>query len=495
MSDIWLPTLSPPGKQFPKAWEVFNCYKRYLLVAGSRKGAKTLTVGHKVWRHLWDTHGARVALFAVTIKSAKQGGVWEDVLNIVGKPWLQSGLVGDTGLPIAFTTKDGEGNPGPRSDPQSRSVFFRIRNRYGGESEMILFSLDDVNETEAKVRGTRFSLVWFTEGDNFKDRKIFNLSIQQLRMPHLPFEAHQWIMDSNPSDEGPDSWIYKLWYEERVRNDHPKPEFQKNLHLIEMSFRDNPWLKQEERDELEGTYCDDPTGHDRYVNGNWVIAGNARGPIFLDVLLPRHFPEGSIDVAESTHELFTGWDLGNVNNSFHIIEKRVVDGGSVWLILEELVTVGEQISTSEFTLMALEKMRMVEAHHGRKFRWMHWSDSSALTTYRAGTDGYDATEVLKASEGQINLVGADKPSGSVKTCIKIIRRLLIENRLYVGTNCPQTIAMLRKIRSGPKGGADDSGGHIHAFDSMRYPIYMEERQDLVDDARVRTSSRTIISHI
>lgn len=486
----WTPNLAP------KQWEVFNCYKRAVLLTGPRKSSKTIACAHKVWRHLWDTPGARVALISRTYKVAKSGGVWEDVINIVGAQWLSSGMTGDTGEEIAYTTQARPGGPfGPKTDLQTRTVFFRIRNRHGGESELILFSLDDDSEVEAKLKSTRFSMIWFSELSNFQTRKVFDISLLQLRMPHLNFEDHMWIADTNPAEEGEDSWIWKLWFQERVAENHPDPEFQKNLELFQFTLDDNPFLDPRERRELEGVYIYDPGEYDRNVLGHWTKGHGFLGKVFADMLAPDTFIDGAIDIGVTTDKLYSGWDLGVKYHACVLLERRMIEGRPVWLVLDEIVALDEKISTAAFTYQVVEKIMAIEKHYGRAFKWQHWSDNTALTVYRPGIDGYDASEVLLASGGQISLEAADKPEGSVKAAVKHIRRLLRERRLFVGKNCPYVIEMFEQIAAGKKYAVEDTRLK-DVFDALRYPIFMTDAEEMAAAEQIRSSPRvSAIVHV
>lgn len=473
---VWLPNQSERG------FEVFNCYKRAVLIEGPRKSGKSIAICHKVWRHLWETPGARVGVFAKTIKSAKDGGSWVDLTEVVGPEWINSGMVGITGMPIEYTTNNGAGVPGPKQDGATRTLYFRIRNMHGGESELLLFSLDNDHEVEQKVKNLRFSLIWFVELSNFKTRKVFDISLLAVRMVHLNYDLQQWISDTNPAIEGKDSWIYKLWHEERLQEEHPKPGWQKGLHVIQFNLDDNPFLDPREREELEGTYANDPGEYDRNVLGIWTRGKGGIEKHFADLIVPEvHYVEDAIDVDPITRELIGGWDPGQVNHAFVIMEERLINGLPHYLILDELEIVGEQVSIEEFAYDCYQKMLALESFYKRDFIWEHWSDSTALDTYRSAIDGYDASIILKATQGRVELMGADKPDGSVGHSIKIIKKLLRERRLFIGKNCPRVINMLEELEQ-PNGEdettVDKHHSLKHIFDAVRYPIYMRIRGDL-----------------
>ena len=482
---LWHPVLSR------KQMELYDEFEhKFVLCTGGRWGAKTIGVVQKVWRHLWETPGARGCMVAKTTKSAKEGGAWQDLIEIAAPEWLESGICGPNGLPIEYTTKDGSGKPGPRTDPTTRTVSFRIRNYWGGESEMLLFSLDNDHEVEAKLKSTRFSLIWFSELANFQLRKVFDTSKEQLRMPHLKDNQHLWIADTNPSEDGDQHWIYKLWFEEISKPDHPIPSFQKQLKRFDFSIHDNPFLTAEKKEEIKGGYIYDPKEYDRNIEGLWVKGkqGDRHFAHLLDYGPAGHFVDPAIDVSEDTEDLLGGWDPGAVNNAAVLIEKIVlkIKRGeeeievSHYNVLEECVEIDEKISTADFAYKVMLKIDGLEEHYDRRFKWLHWSDDTALNTWRAGIEGYDATVIYDATGGRVDLEAADKPEGSVDTAIKIIKRLLRERRLHVGKNCPHVIRMLEDLKVGKTKSVEDSGNNElkHVFDALRYPIYMEERKYL-----------------
>lgn len=138
-------------------------------------------------------------------------------------------------------------------------------------------------------------------------------------------------------------------------------------------------------------------------------------------------------------------------------------------------------------------MLNIENFYRRRFDWTHWSDDSALTAYRGGTGGMDAAEVLKATNGKVNLQAVEKPANSVMDSIRILRRLLREQRLFVGRNCPCAIEMLEGLRVAENGKVDD-GELKHAFDGLRYPIFMEERKWTIQHAMPQGVERSFVIH-
>jgi phage terminase large subunit len=474
--DYWIPRLAP------KQVDLFNCFDRAVLVSGPRKTGKTIAIGHRICRHLWETPGARVAIFSKTIKNATDGGIWDDLIKIIVPEWI------DSNIGFEYTTHDSKGIPGPRSDTKTKTLYFKVKNHFGGESELKLFSLDYDKDVEAKVKGTRFSMMWFSELSLFEDKNVFKVSLLQLRMTHLRRDQHMWIADTNPSDQGEDSWIYEYWYRNRMKKwDKDKDQkFWNQLALHEIFLPDNPFNTDDDVDELEALYADDPDGYERNVQGKWVKSGSSKGKHFSGVFNEyTHVIGGgddgdAIDISPNTIDLFTGWDIGDVNHSAHILEKLLVNDKPLWLVHDEQVVIGDHVSTTDFTLEFLDKMDKLQEYYKKDFLWRHWSDDSAINAYRASSGSYDYLDVLAASQNRIMLEAAIKPDGSVRTRVKLLRQLLRENRIFVAARCKATIRMLKECK---KGSAENKfvehNEHKHPFDSLTYPLLMESIEDLV----------------
>ncbi|HYE32127.1 MAG TPA: phage terminase large subunit [Methylomirabilota bacterium] len=481
---IWSPVLSP------KQLEVFNLNTRYNLVSGPRLSGKTIAVAKKVVRHTWETDRARVAVFAKTIKNAKVGP-WDDLLRCI-EEWIEAGVESEFGHVFEYTVE-------PKIDGATRMHYLRIRNYYGTESEITLHSLDYDGDVNAKVFGTRFSMFWFSELQHFKDPAVFDASIQQLRMMHLPYEQHMWIADTNPPEDGPNHFAFQKWFKDRLDIDNPDPEFQsfrRDLSLVEISVEENPFLDPRQLASLKATYRHDPEGYDRFVRGIWTFSAGHGDKHFSSIFRPSVHVLGEAvgnDPTQWTYlnpdpdcvELITGWDLGLVNHSAHILQKRMnEDGRYCYDVLDDLVTVKEDCTIEEFTLAFIEKMDRMEKILGRKVQWRHWSDDSAFRqrSRLMNMDDYDALLVEQISGGRIRFWSASKAktNGGVRKRVAEIRKLLIENRIAISAHCKPTIEMFKHLRRGAKELDFVLRGdpHKHPFDSLSYAIVMEQLGDL-----------------
>lgn len=488
----WHPNLSP------KQLEIFNSYARFLLAAGPKRTGKSLGNVHRIIRHAVEVNGARIGVFAKTQKNATAGGIWQDILDICLPEWIKAGQT-------KFTTTKVDGTPGVRQMAQTRMLYFKIQTATGGESEFQLHSIHDENEVEAIAKGTRFSCFYFPELSNFKKRLVFDITADQLRMPEVSFEDHLWISDTNPSDEGEDSWIHDIWYKIPQKDEsalEPYERVQKKyLRLIEVMIPDNPFLTPEELEVLYAQFSHDPDLFARYIEGKWVRA--TRNAIFInqfkenihkvgearptaseedwDVLLPSNSCTG----------LVSGWDLGDVGMSSHIVEQVEGAKGNEYWVLDEVVHINrrENIGLSDFAGRFMERyevwMKVVcgdDQAKREKFWWRHWSDAAALTHWRSGAEAYDKNLIAKYTDDLVVLMAAPKFPDSIRKRIIMLRILLFEQRIFVSARCHHTITMFKALKSG-KGNRliDHTDPLRHIFDSLSYAIGSEEPALLLEE--------------
>lgn len=484
----WSPDL------FVKQFEVLNDRHRRLLVSGPRKTGKSIAICHKICSHLWNTNGAKVALFTTSYKVATDGGSWTDLIEMAIPMWI--GLVDEeTGAEFKYTTHiRGDEEGGPKLDAKSRTPFFRIQNRYGGESECRLFSIDNENEIAAKTKQLRFSAVWVIELSTFKTRKILEYTLLLLRAHGVPRDEMFWISDTNPAEEGKEHWAYKVFYRDRIDPDYTDKEFQRMTGLIEIFLDDNTKLDPVEKRELENIYRDMPDEYNRFVLGLWPDSAARGRELFADILTPQHFADGVIDVHRTSETLATGWDMGGINSAFVIVERRLVDGIEYWCVLDEVVHTNHEISTADFTLQCLEKMISINSFYRERwpmfpgFQWRHWSDNSSTAFFRPQLGSVDAALVFKVSDGQIELQGVDKPAGSVEEDVKMFRMLIRESRFFVGSNCPHMRKCLKEIKKGVRWIVTPDDPLKHVFDACRYAIRSEWLNEFAVNPRMLNAS-------
>lgn len=485
---------------FDRQFEVFNSKARAQLVCGPRLSGKTWAVLHRIARHLWETPDAQVAMFARTLKAAKDEGTWSKIHRITLKEWIASGVG------MKYTTKMANGTPGWKVDANTRTPYCRVTNMYGGESQLKLFSLDNDNDIEDKIKEQAFSMIYFSELSAFGDRKVLVVSLPQLRMENLRYDQHMWIADTNPADDGDASWIYQVFYREknqsyeqylaerkgqRVMTEKVWKTFYGNLSLIEIRPEENQFLDPQQLDELKVSCAYDEGLYARYVEGKWVYGDGDASRHFRGKFNQKLHVLGDIsDTDESKHqtlvpsehciELPTGWDLGEgTNHAVAFIEKRMVGNLPYFYMLDEVVSVKEEVSIQDIVAEAVEKLTALEKVAGHPLGTERcWSDRSSLERYNALADTYQHLEVLAWSNGRFELKGTPKGEGSVRARVRLLQRLLFQNRFLISAHCIHTIEMLKHLKKGKNEFVMEKDPHKHIFDAITYLILMECAEEL-----------------
>ena len=107
---------------------------------------------------------------------------------------------------------------------------------------------------------------------------------------------------------------------------------------------------------------------------------------------------GSNPTVRGCTELIGGWDLGDRNHAFHILEKIETVNGIRWSVLDELVVLHADVSLEDFAGEALDRIERVEGCIDGQVRWTHWSDNSSMIRYRASANTYDHRVIAAASD-------------------------------------------------------------------------------------------------
>lgn len=488
----WVPDL------IPKGYEIFNSYKRCLLIDGPRRSGKSISADNKVCRHLWEVEHAKVGIIARTLKQGKTG-VWDDLTGWVVQQWIEANMG------FRYTME-------PKMEADTKMSSFKVRNFHGGESVCQLHSLEHDQDVETKFKDSRFSLIYLVEADKFKERAVFTTLKSQLRALGVPFESHQIICDCNPPEEGEDHFLHDIFIKKlgnNKREDGPDPEFYDYFARIQVLLEDNTKLTPAEMHEQKEQYKYDPDLYARWTEGKWIKYSTAGH--FKDIYFPNIHVKGNASSynkddwellvpTENCIELFTGWDLGDVNHAAGIASKRELPDGTAFDLIDELVILDRRVSIDDFTEAFLERMDFWEnfllERYGRKnIRWRHWSDESAFK-YKAAADSYDELIVRNASGGRIVLSGCPKGRNSVRQRISLFKKLLFQNRIAISAQLKYTQDMCRNLKPGTRQGEPiDIDAHAtekHVFDFWTYMLASESPMDL--ERRIRpVTTRNIVA--
>ena len=493
---VWIPPLNL--KQF----EAFNDYHRYLLVDGPRKSSKTWGICHKVIRHCFDIDGAVFAILNKTMKLAKSSGVWSLLTGRMMPMWERE----CSGFKIV---------EGPKVSGDTKLSFVKIRNRHGTISELQCHSLEHAAEVEGKFKSSVYSGFWCSEADQYLTEHAFHILCDAMRMsPFVPYDMHQFIMDMNPPDSGENNWFHDMFFKQLAKplEETEDPIFTQGLHRIGFSLDDNPQLDPNERRELIARYRKRPTLYSRFIEGRWVqdITDGHFSESYdegVHVIGTDSGSEEEREVATPTDGcriLLTGWDMGERNHSFHILEKIFTDfmvknertgrdeihERVSFSILDELVVINKYVSIQNFAEAAVEKIDFWEAWikktYNRTVKWRHWSDTTAFQL-RATAETTEAAIVFDASGKRVSLDAAPKGRGSQRARVKLFCHLFDEERLHLSAQLKATRIMFANLR---KGSSDAEfireDEHKHPFDSVSYPVIAEAPMDMLRSAEVES---------
>lgn len=460
--------------------------KNLVLASGPRWASKTVGALNALVQHGWNTDRGNIALIAMTQSVGVDSGIWTDLTEVVIPDWIS----GDFGM---------EWKKKPYIQNVTKKPACQIINRHGNVTKFQLDSLKNEDEVEDRYKGKRYSAIFINELSKFTKRKTFDTLKQALRMLHLKEEDHLLLADTNPAEEGSQSWIYKLWYEFRVAEpDQFKaifPDFgdvpvesllpmRDALNLIEFTIDDNLACSPAKKASLMADFAHDEDLFQRYFYGKWVTASS--DAIFNRVFRPKFHVVRDLMPETGCFELATGHDPGGTNYGAVIGEKFIPDikqypkyqGKPVFKCLQEQVVIGEDFELYDFVEQFVKKMDYWEGMIGRQGKtvWTHWSDRSVFDMKIPFLDRYWASEILMASDNRLRLIAAARGKGSVEQRIQLVRKLLFEERLFVDEEyCPNVIEMFKSMKRGTTQAAGIARGSRfkHIFDGLSYWLASE----------------------
>ncbi len=242
-------------------------------------------------------------------------------------------------------------------------------------------------------------------------------------------------------------------------------------------------------------YRDDPEGWARFIEGKWVRGVGFKGAWFAKDFVSRRsqivIGEADQRVGEeewevmlplkSTTTLYVGLDTGETNHAGAILQKRFVDGRSVWDILDEQVHIKSEIMLTDFGEVLKAKMDRLEKYLGHSVDWTCWADTSLEKFKPNSVEGTDANIIMDAVDYKFHIqfaTDAKKPK-TVRRRLTLFINLLRQNRIFVSANCFETIKMFESLRKGANEFTHIMKGdrHKHIFDALSYVIFSEMLED------------------
>lgn len=488
---------SPPVS--PKQMRVLTDKRLFKLLSGPRLSGKTYAGLHALCLHAWNTQNGSISMVSVTATDSADGGAWTKLHKDILPKWFAGGFG------MKYVRR-------PKLDGATHKLYCEVTNKHGGVTRIQLDSLDNEKEVEHKFKGREFTMMYVSEMSNFKNRFTFDTWQECLnRTDGGPVQEHSFIGDTNPANEGEDSWIWKVWYEFRSEDFSDEKDLevrqsreilQQQLSLHEFTIDDNEYLSVETKMLQRGRYDHNQDLFDRLYLGRWKKASG--DGIFGENFRPNIHVIGKVDVLEpeillpeeTCSVIGTGWDIGSANTAIFFIEPCLVFNPQKkreeyhFKFLDEDVELGRNKSIPEIVESITGKMDFWESQLDTKPRWEHVSDRSAFDRFiNVGEQGtYEHKEVFSESNGRIELIkGPVKKRGSVQGRVNLLKKLLSQNRITVSANCTQFIDMLNSIKKGKTNAIDPKSIYKHAFDAATYYICSKCYDEMERDVRNITS--------
>jgi len=260
----------------------------FMLANGTRLSTKTIGALHCIAEHAWNRRMANAILITISQTVGLDSGIWRDLTNVILADWISGGFgmlwvkkpfiqgvskkpscelinkhaYEEDGTPLFETNKDGVAI----DNPTLRAA--------GGVSTIQLESLQNEDEVEDRFKPRRYTAIFCPELSTFHKRKTFTTWTECLRsVTAREDDTFLFLADTNPADEGPDSWIYEVWFDLLgCADDACDPNelpLKRNLDRIDFEIDDNIFDPPERLEELKSKYFYDKDLYDRYILGIW----------------------------------------------------------------------------------------------------------------------------------------------------------------------------------------------------------------------------------
>jgi len=498
--------------------------KRFILLSGPRFCGKTVASLKRVVKEAWEKGnertGSTIGVFAETIKTGT-GGIWKG-LYLMLQEWEKEGIEGPDGVPFGIVN----GTSFLTTRGATRQYYMQIRNQWGATAEFQLHSLEYEGDVERKFMSTEFSCLYFSELQHFKSRSSFDIPIMQLRSMSGAFKYDDflYIADTNPPEEGTEHWAWDVFFVDPVAEEPPEnlkseteiaswKRSQQEFEAVQFTLDDNPLADPRDIENVKNAYAGDAEAWNRFVLGTWTkgigVSGTHFGREFRAIkntvvvgdCSSQNEDEWDVIVPlQDTRTLYCGWDTGETNHAFCIVQKRFVNGKSYWDVLDEVVSIKQEVMLEDFGEACFAKMKKYDESLGKDIDWVAWGDTS-LDRFRANSsEGTDATVIEIACEHRIKIRMASdaKKPRTVRRRLTMLKNLLQHGRLFISANCRYTLEMFEQMRKGKTDLQIIMRGdpRKHIFDALTYVIFSEMMEDMeIEDMERPVTSNGSVSMI
>lgn len=499
----------------------FNDNAQVIGLCGPKYSGKTITAAEIIVKHCYTEWNALYSILGVTIDALKDG-VCEDLMSFVVPQWR------DGNRQPRYIKKDGILVPNPKAgelidngigleatgwkqDSQTKHIYMKIKNRFGGWSRVKVISIPHPQMIDERIRGPAPSGIYLEEATKCKTKAYVTFPILQLERRRDIVGPMQYVFSCNPED--PDNWVYKWMYQEvKVQPDMPgrywpddpeEPGIRRRtgVSFYFVPYHENaPNVSQKNRQLLDDELAADPILHERLVKGKWISYPSGEALFKNEFSEPRHMMGKAPDenghngrglVPIEGYPIVIGYDYGlrSVGVSFQqIIETKE---GPFIMIFDELCYHRLKIKSRRFAHAMVEKIRFwnewLREETGRpELAWPIWhiAGDDATTTFRPNNDSVDAKDTQDNTRAIIEaeperyrgiepflIRGCPRPPGSISKRTDLLADAMIDNRFLVSQLCPWHRNMLFHLPADPDQPSVPKAGTKwkETFDAATYP--------------------------
>lgn len=501
--------------------------KKFTLFSGPRLSGKTGASLPCICDHAWNVPDADICVLTISQSVGVDSGVWDQLVNIIIPAYMQ------------FQKERGNNWMQWVKEPHVRSATKKpaceVTNKWGGVTRISLESLNDESEVEERFKSRNYTQIYVPELSNFKERKTFDILSECLRSFNPDVTQFSFLADTNPADEGEDSWIYQIWYVHRSQTyeeycayqkekDEDLPilpeeiflSFRDSLGLLEFEIADNIFVSQARVNELVAKYAHDKDLYNRYIKGMWVkaLSGALFGTQFResfhirgDLMTPGNPDPEMLMPHEDTKTLYISIDPGTSKNSAGTIFDKLLhtrQDGYIpvphFCFLDEVVIVGKNHTLPKFVELLCARMDWWEDLCGKRFKWVCWSDRMVMDLQEPMQGKFYHEVIREVSQGRLICKAAARGPGSVIQRVDLTRRLLYEERIFISRPyCPKLITMFKAIPGDKNRPDQPPTGHKmkHILDAATYGLasecYEEMRLLSINNIRRRREGSGLVS--
>lgn len=525
---LWTPRLNATQQL------IFDDGAENIMAYGPKYTGKSIGCEHKVTRHCYEEWDALAWVLGNSYRTLALG-VCHDLTTLVLPAWKEGNR-----QPLFLYDADGEliENPhadelmddgigleysGWKTDPHTKDLYLKIKNKFGGYSRIQVISIQHAVEVEDKVKGPAPSMVYLEESTNCQSREYFKWPRLQLGRRRGIIGPQQYLMSCNP--EGPSNWVYHWGWESCVAkasdprsrvwpHDPVKPGIRRSgkYSVYFVPYLENRHnVKKENREAVEEELKHDDIERRRLIGGEWVERPSGEALFKQQFDAGRHI-HGDAEkkrglVPVPGHPIVVSMDWGSRSVGIVFSQMIETDEGTLHLVFDEITYYLEMVKTSHLAGAIMEKMRFWNEWLRGELKgenddesdsppetpdklasWCFWfiTGDDATTNYNPTSGSIEARDLEDKMREKIEedpqryagirepqFRGCPRPRDSVGKRVDLIAEELMENRFAASALCEGVRGMFfHLIRDDEKPSHPAKGNRwIHIFDGLSYAVF------------------------